>query len=291
MIPATLDGWSVDIVRDLLSKGYYESDRFDFKEKLPRDDAGRLRLAKTSCAFANSEGGFIVFGVSADARQPINDRIGGMEASLDFPVHFGPYPARCVPSVEWAFKNPAGSLSNGRLLQVVHVPPSWKRPHAVLDEASGWFFAKRTNQGNEAMNMEEIRAAFLGFYEKRVKLQLLRTELETLQRQAGQMIIADNDLETSSSLTSFDLSVIESVLGDTYTLLATNRPLLVYLAEIRQHCRSVNKWVNLLVPVWNLAMTNKGPMIRDHNTRVNADAKNIVRLAAEAIRLLDEVTK
>jgi predicted HTH transcriptional regulator len=193
VIPATLDGWSLDVVRDLLAKGYQEGDRFDFKEMLPRDDVGRLRLSKTCCAFANSQGGYLVFGV-VDAKGSVEQRLVGVDPTIDFPGQFGDYPRRCVPSVEWAPKNPPVQLSNGRVLPIVHVPPSPSAPHAVREQSGAWFFAKRTAQGNQPMTIEEVRAEFLGFYEKRVKLQLLRTELERMQHKAGQMVVSGSRL-------------------------------------------------------------------------------------------------
>lgn len=205
MIPATLQAWSLEVLRDLLSKGYYETDRFDFKEMLPRDADGRLRLAKTSCAFANSQGGFLVYGVSADTTRPVDERLVGLERTVDFPVAFGPYPARCTPSVDWTFQNPPLPLPNGRCVQIVQVPFSGNGPHAVDDEPRRWHFTKRTPQGNEAMSMDEIRAGFLGYYEKRVKLRLLRAELEALRYTAGKMVVTGFGLDKEASIAILDL--------------------------------------------------------------------------------------
>jgi hypothetical protein len=291
VIPATLERWSLEVVRDLLSKGYYETDRFDFKEMLPRDADGRLRLAKTCCAFANSRGGFLIFGINAESSLPVEDRLVGLDRAVDFPVEFGPYPARCAPSLEWTFLNPPLGLPSGRVIQIIHVPLSWSGPHGVADDAGRWNFTKRTSQGNQTMSMEEIRAGFLGYYEKRIKLQLLRAELETIRRQAGEMIITGSDIDRKTSLTTFELAVLESVLSDTYTILAASPALLGKLREIRGHCRNVNKWVALILPVWHMPLTNKSGMISDHNLRVMADATNVARLVDEAMPLLDELTK
>jgi hypothetical protein len=81
------------------------------------------------------------------------------------------------------------------------------------------------------------------------------------------------------------------VLSDTYTVLAASPVLLGKLGEIRRHCRNVNRWVDLMLPVWYMPMTDKSGMISDHNLRVMADADNVSRLVDEAMPLLDELMR
>jgi len=56
VLPEVLEQWNINTLIDLLTKGYFESEEFDFKENLPHnsDEGGKLRLVKTCCAFANS---------------------------------------------------------------------------------------------------------------------------------------------------------------------------------------------------------------------------------------------
>src|SRR5713101_8039158 len=112
MVPKALEEWNINSITDLLTKGYFESEDFDFKERLPHnnDDTGKLRLVKTCCAFANSGGGFLIFGVSN------NGSLEGLDPNFDFPEHFGSYPQKCRPSVTWDFKNPPLSLENGKII-------------------------------------------------------------------------------------------------------------------------------------------------------------------------------
>jgi predicted HTH transcriptional regulator len=167
MIPRTLTDWSVNAVVDLLRKGLFETDNFDYKELLPHknDKTGKDRLQRTCCAFANSDGGFIVYGISDDRTQNPEDRLVGLPKDQDFPQLFGNYPRNCVPFIEWNFLNPPLPLKSGNVLHVVQIPKSWKAPHATGDRDSGWRFTKRTNQGDEGMTIEEVRSAYLGLYD------------------------------------------------------------------------------------------------------------------------------
>jgi predicted HTH transcriptional regulator len=186
MIPTALSDWSLAILLELLERHVFEDEQFDFKEALPdpRDDKAKDRLRKTCCAFANTEGGFLVFGIANATSLPARDRLVGLVASLDFPEHFGNFSLSCTPSVPWAFQNPPLKLENGRLIHIVRILKSWRAPHSVGNTEIGWVFPKRTNKGNEAMNMDEIRSAFLGLYEKRLKLQLLKSEISTIRKDA-----------------------------------------------------------------------------------------------------------
>ena len=108
MTPRALAEWNVDAIIEILSKGLFETEEFDFKESLPdsRDVAGKARLRGTCCAFANAGGGFLVFGVVNDQTLSAPDRLRGVDPHVDFPEHFGSFPQLCVPSVEWTFRIP-----------------------------------------------------------------------------------------------------------------------------------------------------------------------------------------
>jgi predicted HTH transcriptional regulator len=175
MIPQQLSDWSIESISEILITGRFETETFDFKEKLPdsKDEKAKERLRKTCCAFANSDGAFIVFGILDDKSKPPEKRLVGLSPNNDFPEHFGNYPRSCAPSIYWTFLNPPLPLPDGNILHIVHIPKSWKAPHATGDSDNGWNFTKRTNKGNEGMGIEEIRSGFLGYYEKRLKLQLL----------------------------------------------------------------------------------------------------------------------
>lgn len=294
MIPRVLSDWTLEVVSGLLSKGYYESEEFDFKEQLPdgRDDPGKGRLRRTCCAFANSDGGFLVYGVSDDPSKSPEDRLVGMDKALDFPVHFGNFPADCQPSIDWAFQNPPLELQGGRVLHIVQIPKSWKAPHATGNADSGWRFVKRTNKGNQGMDVDEIRSAFLGFYEKRIKLQLLRSELEAMKEQARNAFIEDDkDIETLFSLVTFSMTVLETVLSDTYTILAEDQNILGTLTSLRQELRIANNEIQLFFSVAEMPMSNTAQRVRQHNEFMRGKSKRIVDLCDTAIQNLDEILK
>lgn len=101
-------------------------------------------------------------------------------------------------------------------------------------------FLKRTNKGNEYMAHEEIKTTFLGFYEKRLKLNLLSSELQTIAESASGMVQSDADKGQQYSLVTFDTNILESILADTFTILSEENNLLSSLTIIRKKCKIVN---------------------------------------------------
>lgn len=291
MIPRILDEWNLSVIVDLLQKGYYETEYFDFKEKLPNknDERGKKRLIKACCAFANSIGGFLVFGINDKKEHTVTERLIGIDPTVDFPEHFGNFPQSCTPSVEWDFKNPAITLENGNAIHVIHVFKSWNMPHAYGDQYNNWSFPKRTNKGDELMNFDEIRMSFLGYYEKRLKLNLLKSEINTIKEQAQSMIIDRDKMESSYSLVTFDLSVVESILSDTYIVIAKSAALLQLLTAIRTTCRTVNNKQSIFYSTATLAFQNKNQVVKEHNQYLHINCPNIISYCSSALQLLESL--
>jgi len=305
MIPKSLDEWTVPVITDLLTKGYTETEDFDFKELLPerRNDEDKERLTKSCCAFANSNGGFLVFGISDNKTLPVNDRLVGIPRNpgTEFLVNFGIYPQqKCFPGVHWIPRNPPIQLDNGNEIHIIYIPKSWNAPHAFLYSrrgCTGWGFVKRTNTGNQDMSYEEIRMAFLQYYEKRLKLQLLQAELRNIKSHAENDLIISGgwDAKARFGMGEFGLSVIETVLADTYTILVEHQDLLEAITDIRNRCRIVNDLLRILyrnaTVGWARSNAKPDTEIEKHNMNVELECRVIITACNRAIDLLENVMK
>lgn len=292
MLPNKLSDWSISVIIDLLRTGMFESELFDYKESLPhpKDDLGKDRLRRTCCAFANYNGGFLVFGISDDKTKKPEDRLVGLDTHLDFPEQFGNYPRSCSPSIYWMFRNPPLLLDAGKVLHIVQLPKSWNGPHACGSSENGWRFMKRTNKGDEGMAIEEIRSAFLGYYEKRLKLQLLRSELIALKDVAsGAYFIKEPEIEKKYSLSSFDTRIIDSVIADTYSITASYPDFLAVLNEIRQAARETNNKIRIFFGALQSPIPNFPRVLRAHNEAMRLFCEEIVDLCQKAVAHLDQI--
>lgn len=289
MLPQSLDEWNLDRLRQLLANGYKESEHFDLKEMLPHKESkkDKLGLRKDCCAFANAEGGFLVFGVKDDTRLPVEDRLEGI-TDPEFLTKFGSYPSECNPSIQWASKNPPIALHAGRSVHVIHIPRSWNGPHCTDGEKEGFIFSKRTSKGTEAMSYEEVRMGFLGYYEKRLKLVLLTAELASLMRTAQSMTSSEFILEDVMLGMHFDLTVINSVLVETFTILADDLELIATFYAIRERAAIVKDRQEVIKAALFVQMVgvDKALYIKQHNQVIVTSCQEIVAYADKAVGLL-----
>jgi len=79
-LPKDIDDWDLGTITNILQSGYYEDDTLEFKETISGDNE---RVSRTSCAFANTSGGILVFGILDDREKPPLDRIIGLDKSTD----------------------------------------------------------------------------------------------------------------------------------------------------------------------------------------------------------------
>ena len=103
MIPNNLNDWTYELIEKLVRDGYHETDKFDLKEDIPdkRNKSEKERLENTVCAFANTEGGFLIFGIKDERKLPYKDRIAGITPSRDFPRKFGEKIRNTEPKKKW----------------------------------------------------------------------------------------------------------------------------------------------------------------------------------------------
>ena len=240
MIPEARDGWTLDIILALVAQGAFETDRFDFKEKLPdpRDDARKSRLRRDVAAFANGSGGFLIYGVKDDKGLSAGDRIVGLDPTEDFPERFGNYPRGCEPTVDWSFRNPPIALAGGRVIHVVHVPDSSRKPHGVFEDER-WWFTKRTNKGTEAMSYVELRSAFSSTREKLAKLRMLIAEVQHLHDHAQVVNLRGSSQGLPAPSwrgappDAYDHSVIAALTPDVLDLLTHDATIVSLLPQLR----------------------------------------------------------
>lgn len=290
MIPLKLEDWTLDTLEQLIDKGYFETDQFDLKETLPHpsDQKSKTRLSKSCCAFSNSSGGFLIFGIKDDKGLSKNERLIGLDSKIDFPEHFGNYPRKASGTIDWDFFNPGIKLENGNVIHIVRIHPSRFGPQALeIDE--NLVFYKRTNKGNEPMSYIEIKNDFLNVYEKRLKLNLLETELVEIIEKANGMIIQPEMISSTHTLLSFDLSILNSVLLDTYTVLIEEPTLVDYLKKLKSECDIIQTKTKIFWGAVNLPMSNKAETVKSHNEYVNSRIPTVILIAQECQKLLGKI--
>jgi predicted HTH transcriptional regulator len=151
VIPRSVNDWTFDFIESLVDANYFETDSLDFKEYLVnrRNPSHRERVQKSACAFANSKGGFLVFGVAdRDSVKIGRSRIVGIDRA-DSGRLFGEQLNGIQPNIQYTFQNPPISVPNehNKVIFIVYIPRSSESPHTFGQDGK-FLFYKRTNKVN-----------------------------------------------------------------------------------------------------------------------------------------------
>ena len=131
---------------------------------------------------------------------------------------------------------------------------------------------------------------FLSFYEKRIRLQLLKSELTELKTAASQIANVDIAKDGSQYTTvTFDLSIINSVLAETYVLLSQNQELMGNLNKLRFHVRTINNEIELFFRRVSLPLSNSAELTAQHNQNMKYQCANVLDMCDSALRSLEQV--
>lgn len=287
MLPKTPIEWTLGCIESLVRSGYQESESCDFKRQLPesRSEDQKSSLAEDCCAFANSNGGFLVFGIEDAQKVSGKDRIVGIDTP-DFQAKFGNYPSRCEPSVDWQFRETPIELGNGRVLQVVHIAQSFRGPHAVHRD-DRWVFKKRTNKGNENMSYDEIRRAFLHNHERLRRASLLRTELDEIMYEASQYLEIIEGKNTNFPA-RFDLSVLDALWSDIYPVAHASTVVAEAITRLRRLCRTVNRNADI-IERWSFRGTGAVMYMNPARTSNSESLHGIIASATDALKALQDL--
>lgn len=282
-VPTSIDGWTYEVVEKLVEEGYLETDFYEFKEFLNTREPGfKQRLTDTACAFANTKGGFIIFGIKDLKKKSLG--IVGIPSSSNLAKQFGDKIRGAWPSIHFEFSNPPiPTKETGRVLFVVHVPRSPDRPHQNNRGA----FYQRTNQGNELMSYEQVRGGFLGYEERRYKMKLLYIELLSIANDAQSTIISDEKADQQYSLITLDSTVLSSLLVDVYSLIQDDKALVRELLQIRQAVSVMNNQIRTFFSTIVLPRMNMAEIIRSHNEAIRGRAQTLTPMIGEALVRLE----
>ncbi|WP_186161216.1 AlbA family DNA-binding domain-containing protein [Burkholderia gladioli] len=146
-------------IQDLVANQVRESRTLDYKRDWPGTSEARAKIAEDVCAFANTLGGDLVFGVD-DGKSGVASRLAPIRVgNLDQAMQELTNSLRdsLEPRISARTQVQAVGLSDGGYVVVLRVPASPGAPHRVTK--NNQFYA-RTSIGKEPMDIHAIRNAF-----------------------------------------------------------------------------------------------------------------------------------
>lgn len=283
-IPKSVNEWTLYNVEELVDASYFETDSFEFKSLItnPEDHKYKTKLCKTACAFANSNGGFIIFGVADRASKKLGrSRITGVAKTDDLSRLFGDQISSCEPTIFYEPQNPPIPLltEKDRVNFIVNIPKSNQTPHGFKDKELFSFY-RRTNKGNEPMSFAELGMAFTRRLVTRDKVQFLSDQLKECSERAsdGMTVKVLEDKRLSYPIAGWEPSVLEYTTAELYPIFKGDKEILYELSYVVRLCRVINN-VIINFEVLKETMGSKKATER-HN-----------RIVGERIILLEESVK
>lgn len=280
MIPKNLTDWTYDSIKDLIDKNICESDMHDFKYDLPNADT----LTKICCSFANTKGGFVIFGIRENNK---HFEIMGIEEDKEIAHKFG-QKLHAMPTIYFELPKTIKIPDSDKVLIAFYIPLSPERPHISNIKEGGRLFYKRTNKGNDYMTYEEIKMSFQNYEERREKLKLLYIELLSNIEQLDSMKVEDSSKENVYSLVTLDSATINSLLTDLYTTIGQNKRLVQILFTIRERIKIINNKIKLFFSQVALPTTNQKTKVIEHNEFINKNSDALKPLIKEALEILEK---
>jgi len=165
MLDKPLDQMNKAHIEALIADKVVEAKRLDYKESLPGDtDRDKNRFVEDICSFANAAGGDIFFGLR-DKRDAGGEKTGAPEyvGLKEFNLDQEKLRLEHIilnkvePRITGIQFQLVKGFENGPAL-IMRVPRSYNAPHMTKHDGR---FRSRTDSGNYAMDVQEIRRAFI----------------------------------------------------------------------------------------------------------------------------------
>lgn len=284
MIPNKLKDWNFGIVRKLIEEGLFETEKFDFKKDIPHknDNIGKERLEKSVCAFANTEGGFLIFGIKDDKSLSVDERIIGIDPKRDFPREIGDKIMNVEPLIYYDFKNPPLHIpKNEEIIHIIEIPKSTNRPHITSKKE----FYYRTNKGNVPMNYHQIKNSFVYEERRKEKLKLLIGELLKNKEYAKLAIVPQVEIKKRIALSFLDQNVLQYILIDAENIIE-DKKIINKLMFIKEKIRILNEEMRLVQMKWVSGGGISKKKLRIVNEQINKEARLLIQWIDELLEIL-----
>ncbi len=277
--PRILEKWNYDIIKELVDKNYFETEFFDFKANLQAP----LKQEKIVCAFANTNGGFLIFGVG-DIKT--TDRIIGIDRKRDLSKEFYDKIRMINPSINFEFKQPPIQIPHSdKIVPVCYIPRSNERPHITRENH---FYIRTSGGCNEKMNYNAIRESFYGFEQRKIKIEMLSLELAYLDIILKKMIVPESEMEDKYFLYEAESSLLVDLMGQTYSVIKDDWRLISLLLGIRGDLGSLNQTRRSFFFEPSVPVMGRTALYRQYNQKIKEFVDILTKNINEALAILKE---
>ncbi|MDD4897995.1 MAG: ATP-binding protein [Methanocellales archaeon] len=155
-----IDDWDYDFVKSIVDSRSPEDDRLEYKEEYPSDNTERNKLEHEICAFANTAGGYIIFGVEEDSDKIHPKDVIGIGPRQGIDNDITNFCGRITPRVTPKISEPIKIPNSDQVVVVVYISES-KEVHQASDNK----YYVRINSKKEPASHYTVQKLFKKEYE------------------------------------------------------------------------------------------------------------------------------
>jgi hypothetical protein len=148
--------WTIEKINQYISAGVEESIHLDYKQLASLSkESGRIdEMIKDITAFANSDGGDVIYGVIEDknTHKPIAVDSSTLNSGINREWIDNTLDSHIEPKIDGLLITPIDNLDSGNQLFVISIPKSHRAPHMARDHK----YYKRYNFKSQPMEHYEI---------------------------------------------------------------------------------------------------------------------------------------
>lgn len=162
MLDKNIDQINIEDIKSLVETSVVEKKTLEFKAALPGNShIDKREFLADSSSFANTEGGYIVYGVADSlVGKEVDLKILGFE-SKDIDSEISRLENLLRTAISPRMNYNFGIIANGeKFIVIIRIDPSLEAPHRVTLEGHDKFY-KRNSNGKYPMEVSELRVSFL----------------------------------------------------------------------------------------------------------------------------------
>jgi len=166
----------IDDINTIVQNKIPESRGLDYKRELPpQTDAGNKELLKDISAFANTTGGYLIYGIEEKEGIPTEilgvdvNNFDGLKQRIENLLRTGVDPV--IRAVDFQ----AVDVNESKKIIIIKIPRSIARPHVVKIKEHFRFYG-RNSSGVHQLEIEDLRRAFLESETLATKIKNFRTD-------------------------------------------------------------------------------------------------------------------
>jgi len=271
-----LSEWSEEWFKEILDNDQGEELFFDFKEGInSQDPKHNHNIRKAVTSFANTLGGFIIFGIKDKASVSGWARLSGIADTTNFSKELTNKISggKVVPHVFFDGPRIISVQYNGSAYNVlvIKIASSELKPHAIISDSDGLLeFWMRGSATAMAATYPYLTKMIEESSDLRNLLAALYLDSEYIDSFSKKMIIPEKDRETAIPVVRINALVNSEQSSQIITKIPTDIPLINLIWQLREQIEVVNSFRDMMIARRPLPLSNGKQENKNDNDQVAA---------------------